>query len=114
MPVNTLSPDSSDKHFQENTDARQHYRHAETVSGESEWLFIPAGLGDVFVSVEPSAGTARIEYTLAPFSELESGNPVSRPWDAGEVSAFRGLVMSAAVTAIRCVATDSADFVVTA
>ena len=114
MPVNTLSPDVSDKHFQENADARQHYRHTETVSGTGDWLFLPAGLGDVFVSVVPASGTARVEYTQSPFSDLEGGSPVARPWDAGDVSAFKGVVMTAAVTAIRCVSSASADFVVTA
>jgi len=114
MPVNTLSADQSDKAFQDNAHFRQHYNHAETVDGTGDWLILPAGLAEVFVSVEPSAGTARVEYTQAPVSELDSGSPVAKPWDAGDVSAFKGAVMPAVVTAIRCFSTDPTAFKVTA
>lgn len=114
MPVNTLSPDDSDKLFRDNAHARQHYNHSETVNGTGDWLVLPAGLEEVFVSVEPSSGSARVEYTQAPVSELESGSPVAKPWDAGDVNAYKGAVMPAVVTAIRCFSTASTAFKVTA
>ncbi|WP_375191808.1 hypothetical protein [Marinobacter sp.] len=114
MPVNTLSPDTSDQLFKDNAHARQHYLHSETVNGTGEWLIIPAGLEEVFVSVEPSAGSARVEYTQAPVSDLDAGSPAAKPWDHGDVTAYKGSVMPAVVTAIRCFSTAPTTFKVTA
>lgn len=114
MP-NTLSPDATDTLFQENADAKQRYRHAETINATTgEWLLLPAGIGEILASVVPASGTARVEYTQASAAEVEAGTATGKPWDDADVSAYTAALMSNTVTAIRCVATASCDFVVTA
>lgn len=113
--ANILVPDITDVLFQENADAKQGYRHSETVNAETgEWLLIPAGIGDILVSVEPASGTARVEYTQASVSEVEANTATGKPWSEADVSGYTASIMSNTVTAIRCVATAGCDFVVTA
>lgn len=115
--TNTLSPDLDDQQFQQNrTIPRQRFNHKETVtSATGEWLFLPAGVGDVLVSVAPAAGTARVEYTQDDVAAVEAGTAVGKPWSEGDVSGYTDSLMVNAVTAIRCVAAGgSTEFKVTA
>lgn len=115
MPVNTLTADQTDETFETNADAKQHYFHSETVNAATgDWLIIPSGIGDVCLSVAPSSGSARVEWTQATVEDLETGSPQARPWDAGDVSAFTSAVMASVVTAVRCVSTGPTEFVVSA
>ncbi|HIO30734.1 hypothetical protein [Marinobacter salarius] len=111
----TLSPDTTDLMFQENANARQRYRHAETINAQTgEWVILPAGVEEIMVSVAPASGTARVEYTQGTVADAEAGTATQRAWDAGDVSVYTASVMSNTVTAIRCVASASCAFVVTA
>ena len=111
----TLSPDTTDTEFQENAEARQRYRHTETVNAATgEWVILPASFEELLVSVEPASGTARVEYTQGSVSEVNAGTADAKPWDDGDVSAYAASAMSNTVTAIRCVATASCQFTVTA
>ena len=115
MPANTLSPDAGDKGFQDNAEVRQRYRHDETVdTATGDWLILPAGIGELLASVTPAAGTARVEYTQASITEVEAGTATGVAWDSGDVSSYTASVMSNSVTAIRCVASASCQFTVTA
>lgn len=112
-----LSPDRQDQQFNNNrTVPRPRYRHAETVNAATGgWVLIPAGIGDLLVSVDPAAGTGRVEYTQDDVEAVEAGTAEAAPWDAGDVSQYTHAIMANAVTAIRCVAAGGATtFKVTA
>lgn len=116
MP-NKLSPDLDDQQFQQNrTIPRQRFNHKETVTSTTgEWLYLPAGVGDVLVSVAPASGTARVEYTQDDVAAVEAGSAEGKPWSEGDVSGYTDSLMVNAVTAIRCVAAGgSTEFKVTA
>ena len=115
--ANVLSPDRGDQQFNQNrTVPRQRLRHSEIVtSGNGEWLLIPAGVGDLLVSITPSGGTARVEYTQDSFQAVEDDTAIGKPWSEGDVAGYTDVIMANAVTAIRCVASGgSAEFTVTA
>lgn len=115
MSYSTLSPDTNDDQFKGDSQIkRQRYRHEETVNGTSDWVLLPPGIGDVTVSVSPSAGTARVEFTQDSVLAVDSGTAAGRPWDDLDVAAFTHKTMSNSVTAVRCVSTDDTAFVVTA
>ncbi len=116
MP-NTLSPDQDDQQFLHNrTVPRQRFNHSETVNDATgQWLILPAGVGDLLVSVAPAAGTARVEYTQDDVQAVEAGTAVGKPWAEGDVNGYTDSLMVNAVTAIRCVAAGgAAEFKVTA
>lgn len=115
MPFDYLQPDIQDQQFNDNrTVPRQRFNHKADVTGTGQWLVLPAGIGEVLASVAPASGTARVEYTQDPISAIDAGTAVGKPWTAGEVSAYADSIMTNAVTAIRCVATATAEFKVTA
>lgn len=113
--ANTLSPDRDDQQFSNNrTIPRQRFRHSASVNGTGEWLFLPAGIGELLVSVEPASGTARVEYTQDSVQAVRTGTALGKAWVEGDVGAYADSLMVNAVTAIRCVSTDATDFKVTA
>lgn len=115
--ANRLNPDQADQQFLANrTVPRQRFRHKESLNAEtSEWLILPAGIGDLMVSVAPSAGNARIEFTQAPLSEIEAGSVSSgTAWPDGDVTEATQKLMVNAVSAIRCVASAGCEWTVTA
>lgn len=115
MPTNTLSPDQDDKQFLNNrTVPRQRFQFEEQVTGTGDWLVVPAGIGDLLVSVDPSSGTARIEYTQDPLAAVDAGTAEGKSWDSLDVGEYTANVMSNSVTAIRAVASVGAVFKVTA
>lgn len=115
MPFDTLSPDQDDQQFSKNrTIPRQRFQFDAEVSGTGNWLALPAGIGDLLVSVEPTSGTARIEYTQDPLADVDAGTAVGKPWDSLDVSEYTASVLHNSVTAIRAVASASATFKVTA
>jgi len=114
MPAQYIQPDTTDHQYR--TDAavtRQRYRYAAQVAGTGDWILLPPGLGDVIVSVDPGPGTARVEYTLASVADVESGMATARNWQEGDVSGYTDSILKCAFTAVRCVSTDAAEFVVT-
>lgn len=114
MAANTLNPDIGDKqHLENQAIHRQRFNHKEVVNGTGDWVLIPAGPEELMVSVEPSSGTARIEFTQDSVSEVEAGTAVGKPWPDGDVTAYAHSVMANAVTAVRCVSTADTDFRVT-
>lgn len=113
--ANTLSPDRGDQQFSSNrTIPRQRFQHSENVDGVGEWLFLPSGIGELLLSVDPASGTARIEYTQDSVSEVESGTAAGKAWTEGDVSVYADSIMANAVTAVRCVSTGPTAFRVTA
>lgn len=115
MPIQTLSPDQNDQQFLNNrTVPRQRFRFDDVVTGTGDWLLLPAGIGDLLVSVDPSSGTARVEYTQDSLADVEAGNAVGKPWDSLDVDEYTDSVMHNSVTAIRAVASVEATFKVTA
>ena len=117
MMTNTLSPDQDDQQYLQNrTVPRQRFNHNETVNDSTgQWLILPAGVGDLFVSVTPAAGTARVEYTQDDLEAVEADTAVGKAWSEGDVSGYTDSLMVNAVTAIRCVAAGgSTEFKVTA
>ncbi|WP_339799648.1 hypothetical protein [uncultured Marinobacter sp.] len=115
MPVDILSPDTGDQQFNQNrTIPRQRFNHSASVAGEGKWLILPPGIGEFLVSVEPSSGTARVEYTQDSVEEVTGGTAVGHGWAEGDVTEYADSLMVNAVTAIRCVSTVSAGFKVTA
>ena len=116
MP-NTLSPDREDlQYLQNRTVPRQRFNHSESVNDATgEWLILPAGVGDVLVSIAPAAGSARVEYTQDDLAAVKDGSAEGKPWSVGDVNSYTDLLMGNAVTAIRCVAAGgSTEFKVTA
>lgn len=115
--ANNLTPDQGDKQYLGNrTIPRQRFNHSESLDAEtSDWLLLPAGVGDVMVGVAPASGTARVEFTQAPVADIEAGTVTTgTPWPAGDVGAVTQKLMVNAVTAIRCVASAECEWVVTA
>lgn len=114
MSVKYLAPDLADKQFLDiSAISRQRFNHKESVTGTSDWVVIPPGPDEFTVSVDPSSGTARIEYTQDPITDAEAGTAVAKPWPDGDVSAYADGVMANSVTAVRCVSTAATDFRVT-
>ncbi|SFM71613.1 hypothetical protein [Marinobacter pelagius] len=114
MSAKYLAPDVGDRQFLDNNAiARQRFNHKETVNGTSDWIVIPPGPDEFTVSVDPSAGTARVEYTQDTIQEAEAGTATSQPWPDGDVSTYADGVMANSVTAVRCVSTADTNFRVT-
>jgi|GEM_PF-2163507 len=113
--ADTLTPDRDDQQFSNNrTIPRQRFNHSASVNGTGEWLFLPAGIGELLVSVEPTSGTARVEYTQDSVAKVRAGTAIGKAWVEGDVAAYTDSLMVNAVTAIRCVSTAATDFKVTA
>ncbi|WP_396623073.1 hypothetical protein [Marinobacter sp. W-8] len=112
-----FSPDLGDKqHLGNRTIPRQRFRHDQALNAESsDWLILPAGIGDLMVTVVPSAGDARIEFTQAPIEDIEAGTVITgTPWPDGDVTVATQKLMANAVSAIRCVASAQTQWTVTA
>lgn len=112
-----FSPDPGDKQYLGNrTIPRQRFRHDQALNAESsDWLVLPAGIGDLMVTVVPSAGNARIEFTQAPIEDIEAGTVITgTPWPDGNVNVATQKLMANAVSAIRCVASGQTQWTVTA
>ena len=113
--ANTLSPDSDDQQFSTDiTIPRQRFLWNESVNGVGEWLLVPAGIGDLLLSVEPASGTARVEYTQDNVAAVLAGSAVGKGWPEGDVAAYSDSVIANAVTAVRCVSTAATTFKVSA
>lgn len=114
MVHTTLNPDMDDKQYLDNQAIhRQRFNHKEQVDGTGDWVLIPPGPAELAVSVEPSSGTARIEYTQDPIADVEAGTASGKVWPDGDVAGYTSSVMANAVTAVRCVSTGATDFRVT-
>lgn len=112
-----FSPDKGDKQYLGNrTIPRQRFRHQESLNAEtSGWLILPAGIGDLMVSLAPTSGTARVEFTQAPIADIEAGTVnTGSAWPDGDVNSSTQKLMVNAVSAIRCVASASCVWTVTA
>ena len=111
----TLSIDLNDQQFSlDSTIPRQRFVHSSTVNGTGDWLLLPAGVGDMLLSVDPASGTARVEYTQDSFQSIADNSAVGRGWIEGDVSAYADAVMANTVTAVRCVSSGPTDFKVSA
>lgn len=115
MATQFMTPDTADTQFKDDgAITRQRYRFSASVTGAGDWVILPPEIGDAVVSVAPSSGTARIEYTLSSVADVEAGTAVARNWPDGDVAGYTDSLISNSVTAIRCVSTAATDFVVTA
>lgn len=115
--ANNLVPDLSDRQYLGNrTIPRQRFRHQESLNAAtSDWLILPAGIGDLMVSLAPTSGTARVEFTQAPIADIEAGTVnTGTQWPDGDVSSATQKLMVNAVSAIRCVASGQCQWTVTA
>ena len=108
MTARYFGTDTTDQQYQVNRDAqRQRYMLEETVSNTGDWLIIPAGIGDICITVVPTA-SAMVEFTQSPVSSVLSGTASAKVWEPGEVTAETTKTMLNAVTAIRLVAIGGA------
>lgn len=115
--ANEFSPDQGDKQYLGNrTIPRQRFRHQESLNAAtSDWLILPAGIGDLMVSLAPTSGTARVEFTQAPIADIEAGTVnTGTQWPDGDVGSATQKLMVNAVSAIRCVASGQCQWTVTA
>lgn len=115
--ANNLVPDVSDRQYLGNrTIPRQRFSHQESLNAAtSDWLILPAGIGDLMVSLAPASGTARVEFTQAPIADIEAGTVnTGTQWPDGDVSSATQKLMVNAVSAIRCVASGQCQWTVTA
>ncbi|MDX1816103.1 MAG: hypothetical protein R3180_00180 [Marinobacter sp.] len=112
----SLSPDIDDQLFNENrTIPRQRFNYSANLNAETgEWVIIPAGIGNLLVSVDPAAGSARIEYTQSDLAAVKAGTAVAKPWAAADVSTYTDKIMVNAITAVRAVCTAACTMRVTA
>jgi len=60
------------------------------------------------LTVIPGTGTAKMQYTTSPDSEVEAGSAVWLDWEAGEKTANYSDVLVASVNAVRCVSVSGA------
>ena len=95
------------------TDVR--WFHSETVTdATSEPLVLPALERDsAAVSVTPGT-SARVEYSLSSYADIEADTATWHAWDDGDVTSATTSAIDARVTALRLVSIGASDWEVTA
>lgn len=95
------------------TDVR--WFHTEAVdNATSDPLIIPSLDRDsVAVMVAPGS-SARVEYTLSGYADIDAGTATWLPWDEGDITAPASSVVSSRVAAVRLVSTGSSEWWVNA
>ena len=109
MPINEMRSES----LPHRTDVR--WFHAETVTdATSDPLILPAlERGYAAVAVTPGS-SARVEYTLSSYDEIEAGAATWHAWPLGDVSAAATDGVQLGVAALRLVSVGASRWEVAA
>lgn len=84
--------------------------HSEMVTDTiSDPLILSAVGRDAAVVVSPGT-SARVEYTLSSYADLEGGSAIWLPWGEGDVTTLTGSVVVGAVSALRLVSTGASTW----
>lgn len=93
------------------TDVR--WFHSETVAdGTGEPLIIPSLGRDASVLVSPGT-SARVEFSLSSYADIEADTATWHAWPHGDVSAAVSDVVDGSVSALRLVSTGESEWEVT-
>src|SRR5690554_1747154 len=109
MPIQEMRSET----LRHRTDVR--WFHSETVTdATSDPLVLPSLERDnVAVAVTPGT-SARVEYSLSSYADIEADTATWHAWDDGDVTSATTSAIDARVTALRLVSTGASDWEVTA